>query len=86
MKKRGSLSRYTDEQQLQTVIEYLTGDNSAREIGDSLAMSEPTIRLWIRKWRTTAEQSIGAGETSMVAVVESVPVDDTEPDDEESPF
>ena len=25
MKKRGSLSRYTDEQQLQTVIEYLTG-------------------------------------------------------------
>ena len=70
----------------QTVIEYLTGHSSAREIADSLAMSEPAMRLWIRKWRTTAEQSIDAGETSMVAVGESMPLDDTEPDDEESPF
>ena len=86
MKKRGSLSRYTDEQQLQTVIEYLTGYSSAREIGDSLAMSEPSIRLWIRKWRATAEQAIDAGETSMVAVGVETLSDDTESDDEESPF
>ena len=86
MKKRGSLSRYTDQQQLQAVIEYLTGHSSAREIGDSLSMSEPSMRLWIRKWRTTAEQSIDAGETSMVAVSESISLDDTESDDEESPF
>ena len=88
MKKRGSLSRYTDEQQLQTVIEYLTGYSSAREIGDSLAMSEPSIRLWIRKWRATAEQAIDAGETSMVPSTVGVETlsDDTESDDEESPF
>ena len=36
-KKSGNKSRYAYDIQLQTVFEYLTGDESARDIGDRLS-------------------------------------------------
>ena len=82
MKKAGNRSKFTDAQQLQTVIEYLTNDASAREMAETLGVGEASIRLWTRKWRTIAEQSIANMEPSLLAAGNF----DAEPDDEESPF
>ena len=82
MRKSGNNSKWTDAKQVETVIEYLTGNDSAREIGDRLSLTEGTMRRWVRKWRHDAEQSIKNGATSAV----SVEYFDTESDDEESPF
>ena len=82
MKKRGNKSRYSDDKQLQTVIEYLTGDESAREIGDRLSLSEPSIRVWVKKLRPIAEQSINDG-SAWISDAESLQFDQEET---ESPF
>ena len=58
MRKSGNRSKFTDAQQLQTVIEYLTNNASAREMADTLGVGDGSIRQWTRKWRTVAEQSI----------------------------
>ena len=83
MRKSGNNSKWTDTKQLETVIEYLTGNDSAREIGDRLSLTEGTMRRWVRKWRHDAEQAIKNGATSAVAVED---FDASESDDEESPF
>ena len=82
MKRSGGRSKYTDNQQIQTVIEYLTNDESAREIGDRLDRSEQAIRVWIRKWRPIANQAIADGGEGAFAVIGTEP----EVESEESPF
>ena len=61
MRKSGNNSNWTDTKQLETVIEYLTGNDSAREIGDRLSLTEGTMRRWVRKWRHDAEHAIKNG-------------------------
>ena len=82
MKRSGNRSKFTDAQQLQTVIEYLTNDASAVEMAETLGIGHGAIRQWTRKWRTIAEESIANMEPSLLAAGNF----DAEPDDEESPF
>ena len=86
MKKSGNRSKFTDAQQLETVIEYLTNDASAAEMGAAIGIGHGAIRQWAHKWRTIAEQSIADMERSMTALGVPAQPDDTESDDEESPF
>ena len=82
MRKSGNRSKFTDAQQLQTVIEYLTNDASAREMADTLGVGDGSIRQWTRKWRTVAEQSIVDMEPSLLVASDIDAVED----DEKSPF
>lgn len=83
MKKSGNRSKFTDAQQLETVIEYLTNDASAVEMAERLGVGHGAIRQWTRKWRTIAEQSIADMEPSSLAADDFYA---NENDDEESPF
>lgn len=60
MKRPGKPHRVPYEIRLAAVERYLSGLESAAEVGSSIGVSEPTMRRYVRELRKLVESSAGA--------------------------